>query len=136
MNNEQKTVQFINYDYIINELIDSMNEAIEKMKTLVDNQTSLADYLDKAEDKEKYAEFIDNLKKQNNNYEEQIRVLTHRIGCLELVKASLTVSENEYLVAMLLEAIGVANKEGKTLEERKDNHEEVSEYCKAKISLC
>lgn len=136
MNNEQKTVQFINYDYIINELIDSMNEAIEKMKTLVDNQTSLADYLDKAQDKEKYAEFIDNLKKQNNNYEEQIRVLTHRIGCLELVKASLTVSENEYLVAMLLEAIGVANKEGKTLEERKDNHEEVSEYCKAKISLC
>lgn len=136
MNNGQKTVQFINYDYIINELIDSMNEAIEKMKTLVDNQTSLADYLDKAEDKEKYAEFIDNLKKQNNNYEEQIRVLTHRIGCLELVKASLTVSENEYLVAMLLEAIGVANKEGKTLEERKDNHEEVSEYCKAKISLC
>ena len=136
MNNEQKTVQFINYDYIINELIDSMNEAIEKMKTLVDNQTSLADYLDKAQDKEKYAEFIDNLKKQNNNYEEQIRVLTHRIGCLELVKASLTVSENEYLVAMLLEAIGVANKEGKTFEERKDNHEEVSEYCKAKISLC
>ena len=136
MNNGQKTVQFINYDYIINELIDSMNEAIEKMKTLVDNQTSLADYLDKAEDKEKYAEFIDNPKKQNNNYEEQIRVLTHRIGCLEVVKESLTMSENEYLVAMLLEAIGVANKEGKTLEERKDNHEEVSEYCKAKISLC
>lgn len=136
MNNEQKTVQFINYDYIINELIDSMNEAIEKMKTLVDNQTSLADYLDKAEDKEKYAEFIDSLKKQNNNYEEQIRVLTHRIGCLELVKASLTVSENEYLVAMLLEAIGVANKEGKTFEERKDNHEEVTDCGKPKVSLC
>ena len=136
MNNGQKTVQFINYDYIINELIDSMSEAIEKMKTLVDNQASLADYLDKAKDKEKYSEFIDSLKKQNNNYEEQIRVLAHRIGCLEVVKESLTVSENEYLVAMLLEAIGVANKEGKTFEERKDNHEEVTDCGKSKVSLC
>ena len=49
MNNEQKDVQFINYDYIVNELVDSMNEAIEKMKTLVDNQISLANYLEKAE---------------------------------------------------------------------------------------
>lgn len=136
MNNEQKDVQFINYDYIVNELVDSMNEAIEKMKTLVDNQTSLANYLEKAEDKEKYSEFIDSLKKQNDNYEEQIRVLTHRIGCLETVKASLVMPENEFLVAMLLEGIGVANKEGKTFEEREDNHEDVTVIDKPEVSLC
>ena len=136
MNNEQKDVQFINYDYIVNELVDSMNEAIEKMKTLVDNQASLANYLEKAEDKEKYSEFIDSLKKQNDNYKEQIRVLTHRIDCLETVKASLAAPENEFLVAMLLEGIGVANKEGKTFEEREDNHEDVTVIGKPEVSLC
>ena len=126
MNNEQ-TVKYVSYDYVIKEIADNMLETINKMKDIVSNQLSLCEYLEKAEEKEKYADFVKNLKDANVKYEEQIKVLTYRIACMNTVKAYIDKSEYDRFASLLLEALGVANKDGKSLEEREANHETVKE---------
>ena len=126
MNNEQE-VKYVSYDYVIKEIADNMSETINKMKDIVSNQLGLCEYLEKAEEKEKYADFVKNLKDANVKYEEQIKVLTYRLACMNTVKSYLDKSEYDRFASLLLEALGVANKEGKSLEEREANHETVKE---------
>ena len=126
MNNEQ-AVKYVSYDYVIKEILDNMSETINKMKEIVVNQTSLCEYLEKAEEKEKYVDFVKNLRDANIKYEEQIKVLTYRLDCMNTVKAYLDKSYYDRFASLLLEALGVANKDGKSLEEREANHETVKE---------
>lgn len=126
MNNEQ-VVKYVSYDYVIKEIADNMSETINKMKDIVYNQLGLCEYLEKAEEKEKYADFVKNLKDANVKYEEQIKVLAYRLACMNTVKAYIDKSEYDRFASLLLEALGVANKDGKSLEEREANHETVKE---------
>ena len=126
MNNEQ-AVKYVSYDYVIKEIADNMSETINKLKDIVFNQIGLCEYLEKAEEKEKYEDFIKNLKEANVKYEEQIKVLTYRLACMNTVKAYIDKSEYDRFASLLLEALGVANKDGKSLEEREANHETVKE---------
>lgn len=127
MNNEQKVVKYVSYDYVIKEIADNMSDTINKMKEIVVNQTSLCEYLEKAEEKEKYADFVKNLKDANVKYDEQIKVLTYRLACMNEIKAYLDKSDYDRFASLLLEALGVTNKDGKSLEEREANHETVKE---------
>lgn len=126
MNNEQ-AVKYVSYDYVIKEIADNMSETINKLKDIVYNQLGLCEYLEKAEEKEKYADFVKNLKDANVKYEEQIKVLAYRLACMNTVKAYLDKSDYDRFASLLLEALGVANKDGKSLEEREANHETVKE---------
>ena len=126
MNNEQ-AVKYVSYDYVIKEIADNMSETINKRKDIVSNQIGLCEYLEKAEEKEKYEDFIKNLKEANVKYDEQIKVLTYRLACMNTVKAYIDKSEYDRFASLLLEALGVANKDGKSLEEREANHETVKE---------
>lgn len=126
MNNEQ-VVKYVSYDYVIKEIADNMSETINKLKDIISNQLGLCEYLEKAEEKEKYADFVKNLKDANVKYEEQIKVLTYRLACMNTVKAYLDKSYYDRFASLLLEALGVANKDGKSLEEREANHETVKE---------
>ena len=126
MNNEQ-AVKYVSYDYVIKEIADNMSETINKLKDIVFNQIGLCEYLEKAEEKEKYEDFIKNLKEANDKYNEQIKVLTYRLACMNTVKAYIDKSEYDRFASLLLEALGVANKDGKSLEEREANHETVKE---------
>lgn len=127
MNNEQKVVKYVSYDYVIKEIADNMLDSINKMKEIVVNQTSLCEYLEKAEEKEKYADFIKSLKDANVKYDEQIKVLTYRLACMNEIKTYIDKSDYDRLASLLLEALGVTNKDGKSLEEREANHETVKE---------
>lgn len=133
MNEISKNVKFVDYMYVIDEIEESMSSSISKMKEIVDEQESLCNYLEKAEDKDKYQSFIENLKKANVNTTEQIRVLEYRLHCFEIVQNKLKDEENQFLTTMLLEALGVVNKEAKSLEERENNHEDIKEV---KSNLC
>ena len=126
MNNEQ-AVKYVSYDYVIKEIADNMLETINKMKDIVSNQISLCEYLEKAEEKEKYEDFIKNLKEANDKYNEQIKVLAYRLACMNTVKAYLDKPYYDRFASLLLEALGVTNKDGKSLEEREANHETVKE---------
>lgn len=125
MNNEIKNKKYVTYDYIVNELADNMSESIEKMKGIILSQTKLSEYLNESKDKELFTDFINSLKQANEQYNEQIRVLTHRLACINEVKEMMTSDVEERLVSLLLEALGVANKEAKSIKEREDNHETI-----------
>lgn len=125
---ELQTVKYVNYDYVIKEIANNMTASIDNMKDIIKNQISLCNYLDKAEEKDKYKDFIKNLRETDEKYEEQIKILEYRLKCMNEVKKYLNTDENNRLASLLLEALGVSNKEGKSIEEREANHEEVKTY--------
>ena len=110
MQNEKKTTKYVKYDYIINEMIDDVNKSIKNLETVITGQKELIDYLEKA-NQVKFTDFIKQLEKANEQYAEQIKVLQHRLNCVEVVKSMLTDSAGvSFILAMLLEAFGIANK--------------------------
>ena len=128
MQNEKKTTKYVKYDYFINEMIDDINKSIKNLEAVITGQKELIDYLEKANNI-KFASFIEQLKKANEQYAEQIKVLQHRLSCVEVIKSMLTdFAEASFILAMLLEAFGIANKEAKSIEEREKNKEDVEEF--------
>lgn len=124
MKNDTKSTKFVNYYYFLKEMIDDMASTLQNVEKVVEEQTDLIIYLEKAENKS-FDPLINQLKQANVQYNEQIKVLKHRIDCLNKVE-ELEENNKEYVVSMLLEAFGVLNKEAKTLEERETNNEEIS----------
>ena len=117
--------KYVKYDYIITEMIDDIMKSIENVDSVITGQTELIEYLKKAEN-EKFNGFIEQLEKATEQLHDQKRVLEHRLDCANKVKFMLTTAkETSFILAMLLEAFGVANKEAKSLDERADNKEEV-----------
>jgi len=118
--------KFINYMYVISEMIEDMKQTISKVQSIVESQTKLIAYLEKSEDKKLFEEFINSLKTANEQYDSQVKVLKHRLECaLEVQTACESLVEVRKIVSLLLETFGVANKEAKSIEERIDNKETV-----------
>ena len=124
MKNDTKSTKFVNYYYFLKEMIDDMASTLQNVEKVVEEQTDLIIYLEKGENKS-FDALINQLKQANVQYNEQIKVLKHRIDCLNKVE-ELEENNKDYVVSMLLEAFGVLNKEAKTLEERETNNEEIS----------
>ena len=124
MKHDTKSTKFVNYYYFLKEMIDDMASTLQNVEKVVEEQTDLIIYLEKGENKS-FDALINQLKQANVQYNEQIKVLKHRIDCLNKVE-ELEENNKEYVVSMLLEAFGVLNKEAKTLEERETNNEEIS----------
>lgn len=128
MQNEKKTTKYVKYDYIINEMIDDVNKSIKNLETVIAGQKELIDYLKKANNN-KFVGFIKQLEKANEQYTEQIKILKHRLDCVESIKSMLAdFTEVSFILAMLLEAFGIANKEAKSIEEREKNKEDIEEF--------
>ena len=130
MKNEKKNKKYIKYDYIINEMIIDINKSIENITKISNEQQELIDYLEKSNN-EKFNPIINELKAVNKQYKEQINVLTHRLECINAIKELADTIITNYVLSMLLEAFGIVNKEGKSIEEREENKEETSDIdCK------
>lgn len=130
MKNEKKNKKYIRYDYIINEMIIDINKSIENITKISNEQQELIDYLEKSNN-EKFNPVINELKAVNKQYKEQINVLTHRLECINAIKELADTIITNYVLSMLLEAFGIVNKEGKSIEEREENKEETSDIdCK------
>lgn len=119
--------KYIKYDYILDEMINDMTKSIENINNVVEGQIELVDCLEK-ENNPKFAGFIEQLKQTTSQYNAQIKILNHRLECAQKVKFLLGLSKNtSFILSMLLEAFGVANKEAKTLDERAENKEDIEE---------
>jgi len=120
-------ILFVKYDYIIKEMVDDITKSIENINDVVKGQNELIACLEK-ENNPRFAGFIEQLKKQNEQYETQKKILAHRLECVNKVEDILSLSkEASFMLAMLLEAFGVVNKEAKTIQERQDNKEDIEE---------
>ena len=130
MKNEKKNKKYIRYDYIINEMIIDINKSIENITKISNEQQELIDYLEKSNN-EKFNPNIKELKASNEKYKEQINILSHRLECINAIKELADTIITNYVLSMLLEAFGIVNKEGKSIEEREENKEETSDIdCK------
>lgn len=119
--------KYVKYDYILDEMINDMTKSIDNINNVIAGQVELVKCL-KKEGNPKFEGFIKQLEQTTNQYDGQIKILNHRLECAQKVKFLLGLSkEASFVLAMLLEAFGVANKEAKTLEERDTNKEEIAE---------
>lgn len=120
---------YIDVNYVLDEMHDSINQTISNMRSIIDSQTQLVGYLEKAKN-EKFNDFIKQLKDANADYEKQTKVLAHRLSCIDKAKELLaSIDAASYFLSMLLDAFGVVNKEGKSVEERINNKETAKEFC-------
>lgn len=121
--------KFIDYSYLVNEMVDDMTSSITNVKQIIEGQVALVDVLKNAETSKLYEQFTKQIESTTSQYEEQVRVLEHRLSCIKEVKAMLDSSTDStlpYFASMLLESFGAVNKEAKTVEEREQNKEDVS----------
>ena len=128
MNNSNKSTKFVNYFYVIKEMSEEVEKTTENLKTVIEGQEKLVNYLEASEDKAMFEGFINELKKGTENYKEQLRVLTYRLDITKTIISEFSDIKSMLLVSLLLEAIGAANKEAKTIEERESNKEDTEDY--------
>lgn len=127
MSENKLQAKYVKYDYILDEMINDMTKSIENISNVVAGQIELVNCLEK-ESNPKFAGFVEQLKTTTEQYNAQIKILNHRLDCAQKVKSMLElVKETSFILSMLLEAFGVANKDAKTFDERETNKEEISE---------
>lgn len=128
MKENKMSKKYVKYDYVINEMIDDMTKSVSNIVDIISGQEELVACLEK-ENNPKFVGFIEELKKTTKQYKDQMAIINHRLECANKAKALIEHSkEASFILAMLLEAFGVANKEAKTLEEREANKEEIADF--------
>lgn len=122
MKDETKSVTFINYSYKLIEMDDEITKSIENIDAVIAQQNELVKVIQKhPEDSKKFEFFIKSLNEQTSNLEQQKNVMQYRQDCLKQVLNVCAANEmSAYVVSMLLEGLGLENKEAKSIEERKE----------------
>lgn len=116
MENEQKQTKFINYTYMLDEVIDEMERSIENVKEVKLHQNNLLEVIE-ADEKHNWTDFIKNLKEADEEYDKQVESMEYKLKCMKEARKYCT-DISAYVVSMLLEGLGLANKEHKSVEDR------------------
>ena len=117
--------QYIDYKYVLEETAESMEKSIDNLSKVINSQTTLCEIVENSEKKEEMKEFTQGLRLQIAEYNKQKKILDYRLPLLKEVIKYYKDPEFGYAITLLLEAFGVANKEGKSVEERIENKEDV-----------
>lgn len=126
MNNETKdkqSVEYIDYVYIVNEMIQEMESTLANLNNVFEKQSKVLAFLLTVNNEGILDDLIKAAKNTLKQYETQQYVLAHRIECAKLAIDKLS-NETSYTISMLLEGIGIANKEAKSLIDRLNNNED------------
>lgn len=116
MENEQKQTKFINYTYMLDEVIDEMERSIENVKEVKLHQNNLLEVIE-ADEKHDWTDFIKNLKEADEEYDKQVESMKYKLKCMKEARKYCK-DLSAYVVSMLLEGLGLANKEHKSVEDR------------------
>lgn len=127
MNNSTVKIEYIDYTYLLQEMSDSISATIHNVTSVIEQQKDLVKLLEDT-DADKFKIEISSMKKQIEQNEHQIKLLSFRLGKLNSILKGISDERTRLLVSMLLEALGAANQDGKSIEERKSNKEEVKTY--------
>ena len=125
MKKETINEKYVKYEYVLNEMYDDIQASIAKITDVIDGQKELIKVLEDANNS-KFNDFLTSLKNTTEQYEKQKKILLYRAECAKKVKAILATSkEANFMLTMLLETLGVVNKDAKSIEERANNKEDV-----------
>lgn len=120
-------MKFINYDYVLTEMLEEMISSITQMEKGIKAQELILNSINKNLESKEVKDFITYTQESLNRVKSQLAVLKHRKECLERVFTYIKQSHREDILSLILEGFGLANVEGKTLEEREKNKEEICE---------
>ena len=127
MNNSTVKIEYIDYTYLLQEMSDSISATIHNVTSVIEQQKDLVKLLEDT-DADKFKIEISSMKKQIEQNEHQIKLLSFRLDKLNSILKDISDERTRLIVSMLLEALGAANQDGKSIEERKSNKEEVKTY--------
>ena len=127
MNNSTVKIEYIDYTYLLQEMSDSISATIHNITSVIEQQKDLVKLLEDT-DADKFKIEISSMKKQIEQNEHQIKLLSFRLDKLNSILKDISDERTRLIVSMLLEALGAANQDGKSIEERKSNKEEVKTY--------
>lgn len=127
MNNSTVKIEYIDYTYLLQEMSDSISATIHNVTSVIEQQKDLVKLLEDT-DADKFKIEISSMKKQIEQNEHQIKLLSFRLNKLNSILKDISDERTRLIVSMLLEALGAANQDGKSIEERKSNKEEVKTY--------
>lgn len=139
MENEQQRVRFIDSTYIIEDMIMQFDESnVTARKSLEELRSAVSQLETIKEPSDAVKQVIATLKTQVEDVGEAIRKNTYRCECLKpvllLVQRTKIGEDNNvrYIISMLLEAMGVVNRDAVPFEERTElKTEEQKEKAKA-----
>lgn len=124
MNPEEKSAQFIDDTYVLHELVDELKSTNESAEKAILSQRELIKAI-KASDSELLKDLPGALEKQLEVNEKAVKANEFRIDCLEKILAIINVdakasAKERYIVSMMLEGLGIVNKEGLSVDERSE----------------
>lgn len=117
--------KFVNYKYVLEELVDSMEQAINNASGIIRKTNKLIKLIQENDKNNEFEDFVKMFNEQSKHYEQQVKIMKHRVDLVKTMLPDLSEKEKLYLTSTLLEVLGVANKDAKSLEEREKNKEEV-----------
>lgn len=110
----------INYNYFLDELIENHKAGIDNVNKVINDEIKLKNFIiDNRKNKNDFKELVDNIDSKIKEYSNQNRIIQYRLDKLNEIKSDL----NSYQISLVLQAFGLANKEGKSLEDRIKNKE-------------
>lgn len=120
MNTEQKTVNFIDSTYLIPEMVGELDDGITNFNKIIDQQTFILEVVEKDErSKDKLKGFSEGLTNQIKDMTKKVEINKYRQQCLEnalnVAKDNINV---RFALTMLLEGLGIVNREAVPYEER------------------
>ena len=120
MNGEQKKVNFIDSSYLIPEMIDELDAANANLSIVITQQKHLVKLVSKdPQSKEILAGFGENVGKQIEDMEHKVHINNYRKECLGMLLAA--AKDNpavRFGIAMLLEGLGIVNKDAVPYDQR------------------
>ena len=127
MNNSTTKIEYIDYTYLLQEMSDGISATIHNVTNVIEQQKDLVKLLED-NDADKFKIEISSMKKQIEQNEHQIKLLSFRLDKLRIILNDIADDHMKMITSMLLEALGAANQDGKSIEERKNNKEETKTY--------
>lgn len=116
----------INYVYKLDEFLDDLKLALKNIKEVKTNTELLNELI---KDRNEFKSLHDANLKDLEKYDEQQRVLEHRIDKMNEVIKEISESDvMRYVLSLFMESIGMVNPRCESLKERIDNGETVIKY--------
>lgn len=112
--------KFISYLYVLDEYLDEMGKAKFNIEKVIKETRKLVDVLKKSEDKD-FDALIRESENTIKNYEEQLKVFDYRTKVFSELLTKLHNENDEkslFIISQLCEALGIANREAKSIDER------------------
>lgn len=122
-----KKIKEIDYTYAAIEFADDIIEFLPKLLKDKEDESELLKFIEESGKKENFPISYNSLKQHQELYQQKITQAKVRVNAAETFLDFEFSDREKVIISLLLEILGVSNKEGNTIEERINNKEDLLE---------